>query len=423
MLLRFGVENHRSIRHYTELSFVSTSQHDAPLWRMASPEAPHGVLPVLGVYGANASGKSNLLNAAVLLRDHVARSFTDLAPDGEVPWTPWHNSDAPTRLDVDVDVDGVRHHYGFRFDRSGFREEWLYAFPRGRRQVLYHRDHSQAEPWYFGPALGGQRAEIRKATRPNALFLSAAAQFAHADLTPVWQALASVRTDAPVELRGTPAFPPDAPLLVEANREVVLRLLRAADIGVVDLHGKANESRFAAVRELLVGLLGPEKGALEAKPLADYIEVWLTHEAANGERWEHEPELESRGTHILLSRVNDILAHLSTARLMVVDEIDTSLHPELCGALVDLFTDQRANPKGAQLLFSTHDRGLLSRLRRDEVVLLDKADDGGTVARTAADFKGLRARDDLARVYAEGRIGGVPVLSDWRPAVETWHGR
>ena len=426
MFLRFGVENHGSIRHYAQLSWVSTPQHDEPSWRLPATAAPHGVLPVLAVYGANASGKSNLVNALLLFRDHIARSFIELAPDAKVPWAPWRGGvDAaePTRVDADILVEGTRYHYGFRWDESGFREEWLFSWPHGRRQILFHRDHSQADPWYFGPELGGQRAEIRRATRSNALFLSAAAQYDHQRLRPIWDVLAGVRREAPVQLHGHPVFPPGAAVLAERNREVVLAALRAADLGVVDFRSVVNEPQNELVGKVLSGLLGADRAESVSRPVSEHREIWLTHADADGATWEHEPDLESRGTHILLTRMNDVLSHLASAQLMVVDEIETSLHPELCGALVDLFTDASTNPKGAQLLFTTHNRGLLSRLRRDEVVLLDKASDGGTVVRAASDFKGLRGRDDLRRAYGEGRLGGVPVLGDFKHAVEGLHVR
>jgi predicted ATPase len=100
---------------------------------------------------------------------------------------------------------------------------------------------------------------------------------------------------------------------------------------------------------------------------------------------------------------------------LIVDEIDTSLHPDLCAAIVNLFTDPRTNPNGAQLLFSTHERDLLNHLRRDEVVLVDKGRDGASRLSVASDFD-VRGRQELRRVHAEGRLGGVPVLADLRAA-------
>lgn len=156
--------------------------------------------------------------------------------------------------------------------------------------------------------------------------------------------------------------------------------------------------------------LGPE--AFEkinaAEPL---VEVWLTH--GPSESWELPPDLESRGTNVLLARLHDLLHVLRDGGLLILDELDTSLHPDLCAALVALFTSASTNPMGAQLLFTTHDRSLLAGLRRDEVVLIDKDAAGESTVRTASDFRGLRGRDDLRREHEQVRIGGVPVLGDF----------
>ena len=156
-------------------------------------------------------------------------------------------------------------------------------------------------------------------------------------------------------------------------------------------------------------LLEEMSSALEERGIPR--ELRLLHGTTTDE-WELDPGLESRGTWILLSRLNDLLTLLREGRLLVIDEIDTSLHPDLCGALVDLFTSPQTNPRGAQLLFTTHDRSLLSRLRTDEIVLADKGQDGATQLRAASDYKGVRAREDLRRAHEHGRLRGVPVLGD-----------
>ena len=119
MILRVGVENYRSFRDYTELSFVSTARKDEPIWRPKSRHSDHGVLPVLGVWGANASGKSNILYAVNTLMDQVSLSYTALQPEAEVPWSPFRlrrtPDSPPTQLDVDFEAEGVRYHYGFCF--------------------------------------------------------------------------------------------------------------------------------------------------------------------------------------------------------------------------------------------------------------------------------------------------------------------
>lgn len=421
MLLRFGVENYRSFRDYAELSFVATKLRDAPLWRIPADGVPTGLLPVLGVYGANASGKSNLLKALDALVAHVGHSFADLKPGQAIPWTPWRlnrGEGSPlTRLDIDFLVDGVRHHYGFRFNSVRFEEEWLFRWPKGTRQVIFHRDHREAEPWSFGRELRGAKRLIADSTRPNSLFLSAAAHLNHDDLGRVAAAITEqCRPEAPIELSGHPLFEQTSPLLHEGHRPTVRRLLASADLGVRDLSARPVPEARKAILDHLRATVHPDAFDEVSKQFESEeppVEVWLKHGADDADSWELPPAQESRGTHVLLARLHDLLHVLTAGGLLMLDEIDTSLHPEICAALVGLFTGGRTNPHGAQLLFTTHDRSLLSSLRRDEVVLVDKTPDGASSLRVASDFRGVRARDDLRRAHEQGRLGGVPVLGDF----------
>ncbi|HEY8376581.1 MAG TPA: AAA family ATPase, partial [Nannocystis sp.] len=195
-----------------------------------------------------------------------------------------------------------------------------------------------------------------------------------------------------------------------ALRDTVVAFITAADIGVIGVRPVAVELDL----KMLAPLLGDEAvktlSAHMDGPGAPY-ELRLRHGSSESS-WELPPEMESRGTNILLRRLEDLLQVLRDGGVLVLDELDTSLHPDLCGTLVDMFTTPATNPKGAQLVFTTHDGGLLSRLRRDEVVLIDKARDGASTLRTASDYSDVRGRDDLARAYALGRIRGVPALGD-----------
>ena len=421
MLLRFGLANYASFRDATELSFVASAQADAPSWRIEAAHAPHGVLPVVGVWGGNASGKSNLLRGLAVFRNRVRDSFVGFTPDEAIPWIPFAMRTGPTdpttSMDLDVLVDGTRFHYGARFRSTGFVEEWLYAWPRHRKQILFHRNHAERAPWYFGSNLGGQRQHIARATRPNCLFLSVAAQYNHEQLTPVYTAITQgIRTERRIELRGYPLFRADSLVLRSRLKPAVLAFLSAADLGVVDMRFVASphappSSRSEAINEVFHPEF-LEKLAQRSEDRPQLYELRLRHGERPDASWELEPELESRGTQILLRRLEDFLETLQGGGLLLLDEIDTSLHPDICSELVGLFAKPEINRRGAQLLFSTHDRGLLGTLRRDQVLLIDKARDGASSLRSASDFIGLRARDDLRRAYEMGRIHGVPVLGD-----------
>jgi hypothetical protein len=415
MLLRFTVENVASFREAAELSFVSTARNDEPEHRFRSRHAPHGVLPVVGVWGANASGKTNLFWAFGEFVSHVATSFAHRKPNDPVPWLPWRLDRSPgarpSMMSVDLVTAGdVRLHYGFRFRAEGYDEEWLYRWDGARRSVLFHRNHAEPEAWYF-PGLKGQKNQIKDATRRNSLFLSAAAQHNHPELTSVWEAIVSSYTaERLIELHSHPLFAPDDPILAADFRPTLLKFLDAADTGIVDVRVQPVET-VGGPREALEKIFTPEYlETIRGAAPSGHVEVRFVHRGQAGEDFTLLPHMESRGTQIMLARLADLVAVLRSGRLLLIDELDTSLHPDLCAALVELFTNPATNPNGAQLLFSTHDRGLLRSLRTDEVLLVDKDRTGCSHVAAASDYRGVRTRDDLRRAHEEGRLRGVPVL-------------
>ncbi len=417
-ILRFGVENFMSFREYTEVSFVSTTQADAPDLRLPSAHANHGLLPVMAVYGANAAGKSNLLSALLTLQHCVRRSFR-LRPEQDIPWRPWKmdtgESALPTQMDIDFEVEGIRYHYGFIHNKKQFKEEWLHRFKTKRPQVLFHRNHDEESPWYFGTSLKGEKATIAKLTRDNALFLSSAAQYNHPQLSKIYEMIVQgIYQESFIGLRGNPLFFEGDPILEEGNRSTVNQILKAFDLGCVGI--KIEKAPESSNQEMLAELFKPE--ALEKIREAEAnekpaFEILLDRQGEDGESWNLRPQHESRGTQVLLQRINDLLS--TEAGLFVIDEIDTSLHPDVAAVLVGLFTSGDSNLRGVQLLFATHDKGLLQHLRRDEVLLVDKTSDGVSTLCVASDYKELRSRDDLRDVYESGRIGGVPILSALPP--------
>jgi AAA15 family ATPase/GTPase len=140
-------------------------------------------------------------------------------------------------------------------------------------------------------------------------------------------------------------------------------------------------------------------------------ELVLIHKAAGEELPFNLPD-ESAGTLTWLALIGPALAALRSGDILLFDEIDASLHPKLSARLLELFQDPVTNPRGAQLIFTTHDTSLLNHLNRDEVWLTEKGDDGATTLTGLAEFGGDKVRRslNLERAYLQGRFGAVPEL-------------
>lgn len=169
MLLRFQVANHASIRDELEISFVAGDDRPERAQRPV-PGTRLTTAPVAAVYGANASGKSNVLSALTWMRRAVLDSFRRWDPAGGVPRRPFRlRADPgthPSTYELDFVVDGVRYEFGFTVDGERVCEEWLYCFPEGKRRKLYSRTGEGPESLTFGRSLTGKRKTIAELLRP-----------------------------------------------------------------------------------------------------------------------------------------------------------------------------------------------------------------------------------------------------------------
>lgn len=412
MLVEFRVENHRSIRDEQVLTMeagrVGVPEDVRPRTLEGHASA---LLPVAALYGANASGKSNALDAIGWMQQAVLDSYRSWDPTGGVPRSPFawgEHAARPSLFEVTMLVDGVRHQYGFVADDERFVEEWLYAWPHGRRQTWFEREGTSFK---FGEHLRGENHLIGGVTRPNALYLSVAAQHRHEQLGAVYgwfDAINGPSDGTPIEEWLAALLDPraDDALASGASLASIKSLLATADLGIVDLRA----------REL------PGHDRPRARRGRPKVQILLRHVSEVADAWLPLEE-ESDGTVMLLELARPMLHALATGGLVVVDELEDSLHPLLALRLVERFNDPRSNPKHAQLVFSTHDTNLLGTtlgepaLRRDQVWLTEKDAQGATAIYPLTDYKPRKA-ENLERGYLQGRYGAIPFLGEPSGAVE-----
>jgi AAA15 family ATPase/GTPase len=403
VLLSFRVANFRSFRDEQELLLLPAYDKSRP------------ALTVAAIYGANASGKSNLLEAIGYMRRAVVESFSLWSPEGGVPQDPFaFAADAreeDSRFGVDLLLDGEKYVYGFALDDTRVTEEWLYHHPHGRRRLLFERE---GKNFRFGDTLRGPKATIEEVTRSNSLFLSAAAQHGLEQIHPVYtwfnQALRP-SGQASQRHRTLDILQSDDP-----RRSRMLTLLRAADLGVIDV--RIDQDAVDREEKRLAELLGkpdPETGVnLREIVLALPGVVNLIHETSEGPV-PLSMSKESKGTRTWFGLLGILTDVLDGGQTLLIDELDASIHPLLAYQFVRLFQSQEANPHGAQLIFTTHDTSLLARhkgaeiLRRDEVWFTEKTRTSETRLYPLTDFK-PRQGLNWERRYLGGSVGAVPFL-------------
>jgi predicted ATPase len=417
MLLAFRAENVRSFRQELELSLLATRLTEKGVareipWREGG--RPIQVLPTAGIFGANASGKSNLLKAMSDMRAIVLSSFRN-PPDRPLESFPFllgaDRGEAPITYEVDLVLEGVRHEYGFIIEAGVVSEEWARSYPRGRAVTLLRRVGGEVHLGHEQRAKGRATEEI---LRPNALFLSTAAQTNHPQFLPLFRWFRRNLFYADVNSRSVRQAI-TAEMLEGDRRTQVLSLLREADLGITDVKQlEVDPEREQMMRKIFDAIWdGEPPEEVDDFEFRDF-DVGLVHRS--GEREVELPEGdESRGTLVWFGLIGLIIEALREGSVLLADELEASLHPALVGALVDLFQSPRSNPNRAQLIFNSHEVLLMGDtaerpLGRDQIWLTEKDEDGGSRLYSLAELAPRRG-EAISRRYLAGRYGGVPILS------------
>jgi hypothetical protein len=423
MLLSFRVSNFLSIKEEQEFSFLGTSKPPRAQSRGEAWDESVGTLA--GIFGANASGKSNALKAISFMRDAISSSYKTWAAGDSIPVTPFALSpeyaEEPSLFEAVFQDGGVRYQYGFRLTSREVVAEWLYVYATHRRQVWFERDISSADGWYFGKSFTGRNKVIRDLTKRTALFLSTAVANNHKMAMEAEHFFRShIRSAWPDQRPVGTAYTLDLASNEDRWREVV-ELMRFADLGIRDVRvsRKALDSKES---QTMVRILKAVDANVKDERVNEIIElgsakVEFGHSAEHGREPVYLPlSAESLGTQAWFALVGPLLHAIRNGDTLTIDELDSSLHPNLTSEILGIFGDPKRNPRQAQLLFTSHDTTLLGglaggrELTREQVWFTEKRTDGGTVLYPLTDFS-PRKTENLERGYLQGRYGAVPYLN------------
>jgi AAA15 family ATPase/GTPase len=422
VLLSFRAENVRSFRDPLEFSLQATAlaEEDVPRevpWR-EDGRHPIRVLPAAGVFGANASGKTNLLRVMDDMRRIVLTSFRSVDPSGRIPRRPFRldpgSERAASRFEVDLVLNGIRYEYGFVLDDTHVISEWARRYPRGRAATLFQRSGDDME---FGESNRSKGRAVAEIVRPNALYLSAAAAASHPDLLPLYEWFGSNLVLAEASSRESRWAYTTQLLKEDFSRERVLALLRAADLGITNAHvRKLDPQMLDRVRRAMRILTDQEDESESTDPAAEtsIAGIVLSHRGTQGSI-DLDSGDESLGTLVWLGLAGPLVSALAGGNVLLADELEASLHPKLVAQLVRLFQDPASNPNGAQLIFNSHEVSLLGDsvndrvLGRDQVWFTEKLHDGSTRLFPLTDLN-PRKDEAVSLRYFAGRYGASPIV-------------
>ncbi|NGZ07567.1 MAG: ATP-binding protein [Magnetococcales bacterium] len=421
MLIEFSVTNYLSFCERQTLNLTASGnyrEHPENTFATGLPRMPK-LLKSTVIYGPNASGKSNLIRAALFMWDFVLNSSK--GQEGDVidvqPFL-MHNKNiqSPSTFEMIFIEEEVRYQYGFSVTRERVTHEWLIAYPSGRPQRWFERyldTESGKEVWNLHKKyLVGNREVWRDATRKNALFLSTAIQLNSAVLRPVFdwfdKRLRVFRPHMEISKEYSASLCKDPD-----GRLKVLKFLNQADM---DIEGIRLESR--TVGDLGMDDLPPEVRAALQKEMSGTLVTEIRFERAMADTgkpvllpW----EAESRGTQKLFALAWPWMNILGQGRILFMDEMDTSLHHLLVKFLFQLIHDPTTNPQRAQLISTTHDTALLNpdAFRRDQFWMMEKSGDRCSELYPVSDFD-IASGESLQRRYLEGQFGAIPTLKRFK---------
>jgi AAA15 family ATPase/GTPase len=426
MLVEFTVENFRSIKERQTLSMVSTGGKELRDSNTISIlNGKQSLVRSAVIYGPNAAGKSNLIKALDTMEKIVLKSAKWQRGD-KLPVTPYLfdpiTAVLPTKFSVIIIQDNTRYDYGFAVTTERVTEEWLWAYPKGRAQTWIDRKYNftTAEyEWGSTEKLLGARQLWQDATRPNALFLSTAIQLNNKQLQPVFDWFNTVAKFLHKDV--FPLFSIEIANSQEGKAALV-QLLRYADFAIADL--EIQHEKFHP--DKLPGDLPDELRIQLAEQLEDTesVNIQTVHIGPNDYVASLDLDEESEGTKKFFAFAGPWLDVLKNGWVLIVDELNNSLHPALVKYLVQMFHNPQINTKNAQLIFTTHETSILSQsvFRRDQVWFVEKDEFNATTLYPLSDFSPRKGVENLEHGYLQGRYGALPYFRNIQQLMDATHG-
>ncbi len=412
MLINFSVKNFLSIKDEITLSMLPVNSVKELREENIFDCGNQKLLKTAVIYGANASGKSNLLSAILFMRWFIINSSKESQSEEEIDVKPFlfnvETGKKPSFFEITFLYHNLQYRYGFEADSKRIHSEWL--FRKDKREVLlFFRQGKEIDiKTGFKEGRG-----LENKTRENALFLSVVAQFNGKISNKVLEGIKDLYIISGLDdfdYRDYTAHE------IKEKTEVktrILHLLGMADLEIKDIQVSEFEMSLSdlpsdlseSVKKDIIklGLKGRKIFSLHNQYDSDGNIVGLA--PINFERYE------SKGTIKFFSLLGPIIDVLDHGYTLIVDELDARFHPLMTHEIIALFNNPKVNTKGAQLIFATHDVIQLKsgQFRRDQIWFTEKGKIGDTRLTSLVEYK-VRKEINFADKYITGRFGAIPYL-------------
>lgn len=423
VLIEFSVSNFRSFKEMTVLSMkaakIKSKYEDLDLNNVFETQSGLHLLKSKAIYGANASGKSNMAKAVACFKQMVRLStnsekYLTRAADDFVLIDTLHQHE-PVFFQILFMSGPTVYRYGFTLTQKEVASEWLFAHSRTKEVKLFVREGSEVsvntrQISDARPYEESFKTKTSELFQPWSLFLTAIAIIGVDIAKTVRDAIDSIAILGDDYREYLHAHTLNW-WSVSMNMEHGIALLKAADVGIDEIGITEQEPDLEEMPTALRNLFQSE---YKGQKVPHFTSIRRLKDNPSGLRVEALfDSFESEGTKKLLYLIPIILDALNNGTALWIDEFDARLHPRLSQRIVDLFNSVESNPNNAQLIFITHDIGLLKpyKLRRDQIAFVEKDKKGCSTLSTLVQFKGVRNDASFDKEYMLGAYGAVPMVN------------
>jgi AAA15 family ATPase/GTPase len=419
MIIKLSVTNFKIFRNKAELSFIASNydktREEENLYSCDAFD--FNLLKSAVVYGANASGKSKLMEALLFMRRFVLSSSRESQKGESIKVEPFllstETNNKPSEFEIIFIHNKQLFRYGFEVDKNKVISEWLFFRPLTKEIELFVRDGQHFDVHERKFAKGFKLAKAGM-IRENALMLSVAAQFNEEIAGSVVEWFKRFKIISALQSQGYKGYSVGS-LQDHSKKPKMLDMLQKADLNISDIYLEPIDKAHLP-KKLSSDLLNKfEKEKAEVFALNTVHKVFDGAGNITNQVILNMDDDESSGTNQFFALTGPIIDVIENGYVLAVDELDSKLHPNLVLKIIEIFNSSELNPKNAQLIFNTHDTNLLSAdiFRRDQIWFVEKDRFGGANLFSLSDFKEVRKEDNFENNYIKGKYGAIPVISDF----------
>ncbi|MBD2607776.1 ATP-binding protein [Scytonema hofmannii FACHB-248] len=426
MLIEFSVGNYRSFKEQVTFSMVAANlvAQDKKLDENNVFEIDDDLklLKSAAIYGANASGKSNLAKALNFMKWFMVNSSKETQSTEKIGVERFQLSSEteakPSLFEIVFLMNGKKYRYGFEATRDKVVSEWLFYVPKSRETKLFKRTLDNISVSKAYKANG-----IQERTRDNALFLSVSAQFNVKIAEKILDWLTnSINVVSSLNDRGYRGYTVSC-FMNNENKDEILQLLKKLDLGFSDVQVEKIE---VTVDSLPSELPDEIRKIIRTNAAVKAISVKTIHrkfdEAGNIISTEifNLDNQESEGTQKVFALAGLLVDTLKNGKVLIIDEFDARIHPLISRAIVELFNSNETNSNNAQLIFMTHDTNLLSNqlFRKDQIWFVEKNRYGATDLYSLAEYN-IPNDASFESDYIKGRYGAIPYIGSLNHLIDS----